>query len=208
MTVVDQSGACHGGLPARSRGSSRIRCPRPVIFVAVPGFVRSRGEGRGDQRSDEKGRPGPLGARAGLIFCPSPQVSEGLPMPPHTAGGLRGNARCLWCNDVVMDPASCVIVVPRPCPITTAPPDFRPGLVFLAGARRVASPGSPSRTNRVRFWRCQKMFKTSTGNCSPPPSTAVIFSSWRVSLARKRRSSRDRNLCCRHSAKGPGARGC
>jgi hypothetical protein len=45
------------------------------------------------------------------------------------------------CSNVGGDQSSCVIVVPRLCPITTTPPDFRPGLLF-------DGTGSPSRMGR------------------------------------------------------------
>jgi hypothetical protein len=95
--------------------------------------------GSGDQRSDEKGRPGPLGARAGLIFCPCRgHTFGGLCV---FSGGLCGlDVHSPWCSNVVVDQSSCVVVVPPVCPITTAPPDFRPGLLCPSRAPSAYKP--------------------------------------------------------------------
>ena len=45
-------------------------CGMPVLQLGILLSLR-RDKSRAVPRSDEKGRPGPLGARAGLIFCPA-----------------------------------------------------------------------------------------------------------------------------------------
>ena len=57
----------------------------------VPSPSRSRDASSGRPRSDEKGRPGPLGARAGLIFLTiagaQPAVRVGPPPPSNPRQG-------------------------------------------------------------------------------------------------------------------------